>query len=47
MRKKVAATSAENTHVKSNFLCSLGYGDHSKVFARLARLDFASACTLL
>src|SRR6267142_397594 len=35
------------TQVKSNFLCNLGYGDHSKVFARSPRLDFASVCTLL
>ena len=33
--------------VKSNFLCNLGYGDHSKVFARSPRFDFASVCTLL
>jgi 3-hydroxypropanoate dehydrogenase len=30
------------TQVRSNFLCNLGYGDHSKVFARSPRLDFAS-----
>src|SRR5882724_551947 len=35
------------TQVRSNFLCSLGYGDHEKVFARSPRLDFASVCTLL
>lgn len=35
------------TQVKSNFLCNLGYGDHSKVFARSPRLDFAAACSLL
>jgi 3-hydroxypropanoate dehydrogenase len=35
------------TQVKSNFLCNLGYGDHSKVFARSPRFDFASVCTLL
>jgi len=35
------------TRVKSNFLCNLGYGDHSKVFDRLPRFDFASVCTLL
>lgn len=35
------------TQIKSNFLCNLGYGDHSKVFARSPRLDFASVCTLL
>jgi 3-hydroxypropanoate dehydrogenase len=35
------------TQVRSNFLCNLGYGDQSKLFARSPRLDFASVCTLL
>jgi 3-hydroxypropanoate dehydrogenase len=35
------------SQVKPNFLCNLGYGDHSKIFARLPRFDFASVCTLL
>jgi 3-hydroxypropanoate dehydrogenase len=35
------------TQVKSNFLCNLGYGDHSKVFGRSPRFDFASVCSLL
>jgi 3-hydroxypropanoate dehydrogenase len=34
-------------HVKSNFLCSLGYGDPSKLFPRSPRLTFEEACTLL
>ena len=34
-------------HVKSNFLCNLGYGDPAKLFARLPRLDFNEACLLL
>jgi 3-hydroxypropanoate dehydrogenase len=34
-------------HVKSNFLCNLGYGDRSKLFPRSPRLDFSEACTLL
>ena len=34
-------------HVKSNFLCNLGYGDPSKVFPRSPRLNFEEACTLL
>jgi 3-hydroxypropanoate dehydrogenase len=34
-------------HVKSNFLCNLGYGDPSKLFPRLPRLAFEEACTLL
>jgi 3-hydroxypropanoate dehydrogenase len=34
-------------HVRSNFLCNLGYGDRSKLFPRQPRLDFDEACTLL
>jgi 3-hydroxypropanoate dehydrogenase len=34
-------------HVKSNFLCNLGYGDASKLFPRGPRLSFEEACTLL
>jgi len=34
-------------HVKSNFLCNLGYGDESKVYPRGARLDVREACTFL
>lgn len=33
--------------VKSNFLCNLGYADHSKLFPRNPRLDFDEACKLL
>ena len=34
-------------HVKSNFLCNLGYGDESKLFPRAPRLSFKEASTLL
>lgn len=34
-------------HVRSNFLCNLGYGDASKLHPRLPRLEFGEACTLL
>jgi 3-hydroxypropanoate dehydrogenase len=34
-------------HVKSNFLCNLGYGDPSKLFPRLPRLPFNEACSIL
>ena len=34
-------------HVKTNFLCNLGYGDPSKLFPRLPRLPFSEACSLL
>ncbi len=34
-------------HVKSNFLCNLGYGDTSKVYPRNPRLDFSEACSIM
>ena len=34
-------------HVKSNFLCNLGYGDGSTLHPRLPRLPFNEACSLL
>jgi 3-hydroxypropanoate dehydrogenase len=33
--------------IKSNFLCNLGYGDHSKLFPRSPRLAFEEACSVL
>jgi 3-hydroxypropanoate dehydrogenase len=33
--------------IQSNFLCSLGYGDTNKVFQRLPRLEFDTACELI
>ena len=34
-------------HVRSNFLCNLGYGDPSKLHPRNPRLAFEEACTLM
>jgi 3-hydroxypropanoate dehydrogenase len=34
-------------HVKSNFLCNLGYGDPAKLPPRAPRLQFDEACSLL
>jgi 3-hydroxypropanoate dehydrogenase len=34
-------------HVKSNFLCNLGYGDPAALQPRLPRLSFTEACSLL
>jgi 3-hydroxypropanoate dehydrogenase len=34
-------------HLKSNFLCNLGYGDPAKLYPRLPRLSFEEACSLL
>ena len=33
-------------HVKSNFLCNIGYGDPAKLMPRGPGLDFNEACTL-
>ncbi len=35
------------THIKSNFLCNLGYGDESKLFERQPRFDFEEICQVL
>ena len=32
---------------KSNFICSLGYGDHSKTFARSPRFKFSDVCRII
>jgi 3-hydroxypropanoate dehydrogenase len=42
-----AGNPPEFVDVKSNFLCNLGYGDHSKLFPRNPRLKFEEACRLL
>ena len=34
-------------HVRSNFLCNIGYGDASKLNPRSPRLDFSEACSLM
>ncbi len=36
-----------DSHVKSNFLCNLGYGDPAKLYPRSPRLEFEEACKLL
>ena len=33
-------------HVKSNFLCNLGYGDRSTLYPRSPRLEFSEACSI-
>jgi len=37
----------KDTNTKSNFLCCIGYGDPSKIFMRLPRLDFDEVCEIL
>ncbi|HEY8099569.1 MAG TPA: malonic semialdehyde reductase [Burkholderiaceae bacterium] len=43
---KVNATFFAGTTIKANFVCSLGYGDASKVFPRSPRLGFEEACSV-
>ena len=44
---KVDAEFFPGGRIKSNFLCNVGHGDPSKVMAKLPRLTFEEACTLL
>ena len=37
----------KGTNIKSNFLCCIGYGDPSKIFMRLPRLDFEEVCEII
>jgi len=34
-------------HVRTNFICNLGYGDPSGLHPRLPRLEFSEACSVL
>lgn len=43
---KVDAAFFAGTTIKSNFICGLGHGDPSKLFARSPRLSFDQACSL-
>ena len=42
--EKVDAAFWAGTSIKTNFICNLGHGDPSKVFARSPRLSFEEAC---
>jgi 3-hydroxypropanoate dehydrogenase len=44
---KVDAAFFAGTTIKSNFLCSLGYGDVSKLYPRSPRLSFEEACKVI
>ena len=44
---KVNGSDFRSGHVKSNFLCCLGYADHSKLFPRNPRFEFNEVCRIL
>tara|TARA_B100000989_G_scaffold102840_1_gene75230 strand:+ start:547 stop:1209 length:663 start_codon:yes stop_codon:yes gene_type:complete len=43
----VDETFFSDTNIKSNFLCCIGYGDSTKIFQRLPRLDFNEVCKII
>lgn len=45
--QKVNDTFFANSSVKANFVCSIGYGDASKLFPRSPRLSFDEACRIV
>ncbi|RDL48786.1 putative malonic semialdehyde reductase RutE [Ensifer sp. M14] len=45
--KAVDAIFFEHTQLRSNFICGLGHGDPSKLFARHPRLPFEEVCRIL
>lgn len=45
--KAVDAIFFGETRLRSNFLCGLGHGDPTKLFARHPRLPFEEACSIL
>ena len=44
---KIDAAFWAGTTVKTNFICNLGHGDPSKLFARSPRLSFEEACRIV
>ena len=44
---KVDAAFLSGTSFKSNFICNLGYGDHSKDFPRAPRFGFDDVCKIV
>lgn len=45
--EKMDATFFSGTTVRTNFVCSLGYGDKSQLHARGPRLEFEEACQIV
>lgn len=45
--ERVNAEFFAGTHVKTNFICNLGYGDAAALFPRSPRPDFADVCTIV
>ncbi len=46
-KERLRPSLAPEGHVKSNFLCNIGYSDPATLWPRGPRLDYSEACTLL
>ena len=44
---KIDAAFWAGTEIKTNFICNLGHGDPTKLFARSPRLSFEEACRIV
>jgi 3-hydroxypropanoate dehydrogenase len=44
---KVDAEFFANTQIKTNFICTLGYGDAAQLFPRSPRPSFAEVCSII
>lgn len=45
--QKVNDAFFKDTNDKINMIINIGYGDHTKIYSRLPRLDFEEACRIL
>ncbi len=45
-QEKIDAAFWSGTEIRTNFICNLGHGDASKLFARSPRLSFEEACRI-
>ena len=45
--EKLEAEFFPDGKIKANFICAIGHGDTSKIFARHPRLEFDEACSVL
>jgi 3-hydroxypropanoate dehydrogenase len=44
---QVNETFFKETNYSINMIINIGYGDHTKIYTRLPRLDFDDACKIL
>lgn len=45
--EKLDAEFFPDGHIKSNFICAIGYGDNERLYPRGPRLDFKEVCSIV